>query len=802
MSTARPFRSLSAFFAAILFLTGPALAAQEADLAPRLDRLTELMEQRRQELHIPGMALAIVQGDQIIYTHGFGMADLEQQTPVTPETLFAIGSTTKAFTASLVGMLVDEGKMAWDDPVTKYLPYFDLPIDSKDAEASVTIRDLLAHRTGFTRMGILWAGGKQTPEEVLHMAVHAEPWSPFRKTFFYNNVTVMAAGEASAAAAGMSWGELLQQRILTPLGMNNTSSTLAAVEGNPHLSRGYEWKEASQKFERKPMRDLAGIAPAGAMNSNVLDMAQWIRFQLDQGSYAGQVLLSPEQHQETWNPQMPMGGGAFYGLGWMLHPVAGQRVVEHGGNIDGFAAEVGLFPEEDLGFVLLSNVTASPLQSQSLQLVADALFGDLAPEPAAGEAPEPTLAAADLAPYVGRYLADFGSFHDQFFTVSAKEGHLSIDVPGQMDYELKAPEEDGKWFFAMTDQIAISFVREDQGAVIGLKMYQGGMTFELPREGVVQEAEIDLDTLRPYLASYRSEEADLTFEVKILHQRLAVDVPGEMVYQLFPPDDAGQWVFRVTDRTAVSFDQADNGEVTAMTLFRDGKKKATLLRVPGSEPETLPTAAEVLAQWPSQALPVGKALRLKGKILMANAGAEGHNTTVLAADGSYRSDIDFGRLGTMHEAGDATQAWVDSDLQPFEQLEGKYLTQALATRLAPYPGLWSAFFDKITIVDTATIGGQEAYVFQLRIGELPAIRAAVAQSTGEVLAVRQTILNASLGIGIETTLRLEDYREVAGIRLPFKSTVRNDFSGKVVVTVDSAELIETDPSLFLPPKQD
>ena len=156
--------SAAVLFAAALAASSVGAPAHgtEPTLEARLAKLTEDLETQRQELHIPGMAMAVVQGDELIYSHGFGSANLENSTPVTPETLFAIGSSTKAFTASLIGMLVDEGKMSWDDPVTKFLPYFELKIDTEDPEATVTIRDLLSHRTGFTRMGMLWAGGAVT----------------------------------------------------------------------------------------------------------------------------------------------------------------------------------------------------------------------------------------------------------------------------------------------------------------------------------------------------------------------------------------------------------------------------------------------------------------------------------------------------------------------------------------------------------------------------------------------------------------------------------------------------------------
>jgi CubicO group peptidase (beta-lactamase class C family) len=140
-------------------------------------------------MHIPGMAIAVVKDDEVILARGFGLADLENETPVTPETIFAIGSATKAFTAMLVGMLVDDGKMGWDDPVTEHIPYFALNVDSDDENAQVTIRDMLSHRTGFARMGVLIASGAVPRGEVLRAATRAEPWVGLREKWYYSKTS-------------------------------------------------------------------------------------------------------------------------------------------------------------------------------------------------------------------------------------------------------------------------------------------------------------------------------------------------------------------------------------------------------------------------------------------------------------------------------------------------------------------------------------------------------------------------------------------------------------------------------------
>ena len=213
------------------------------DLEARLARLTERLERERETGHIAGMALAIVKDDEIVYAKGFGLADLERKLPVTPETLFAIGSSSKAFTVNAIGMLIDEGKMSWDDPITRHLPYFKLPIDAEEFEEApeVTVRDLLCHRTGFTRMGVLWAAGRTDRRTILETATHAEPWSPFRKAFFYNNVMYLAAGEAAGAAADSDWDSLVEERFFTPLGMDDSNTSVVLSQRDPRLSLGYFW---------------------------------------------------------------------------------------------------------------------------------------------------------------------------------------------------------------------------------------------------------------------------------------------------------------------------------------------------------------------------------------------------------------------------------------------------------------------------------------------------------------------------------------------------------------------------------
>ncbi|MFO0982843.1 MAG: serine hydrolase [Planctomycetota bacterium] len=464
--------------ASLLTPTAPA-APREATLAERLASLCQRLDQRREALRIPGMAIAVVKDDQVVLARGFGLRDVEQGLPATEATLFSVGSTTKAFTAMLVAMLADEGKIGLDDPVRKHLPYFHLhdPV----ADGAVTVRDLLCHRTGITRCGWLSMGNKASREDVLRQLAEAEAYAPFRTRFLYNNEMYLAAGECAAHAAHATWEALVAQRLLQPLGMTSTNLSVTEMQKDGRASKGYKWIAGEQRFEPLPMRTLSVIAPAGAINSNALDMAQWVRFQLNRGVLDGRRLVSDRQFDEMWKSQMVMGSGSSYGLGWMLHERDGHRVVEHGGNIDGFAAEVGLFPGDHVGFVLLSNVTASALQGESVRLVFDALIGEFT---AAGRAeaeqstPGKPLEPSELERYVGTYkLAPAGLE----LTVAMQDSQLTLEIPGQTTSRLNWPDQRGRWSFQMADQVAVSFRRLENGYVPGLVLHQDGNDIEVPR---------------------------------------------------------------------------------------------------------------------------------------------------------------------------------------------------------------------------------------------------------------------------------------------------------------------------------
>ena len=779
--------------------TPTATAIQTATPAPgsveqRLNRLAEQLEQRRQDLHIPGMAIAVVKDDEVIFARGFGLADLKNETPVTPETIFATGSATKAFTSTLVAMLVDEGEIDWDDPVTKHIPYFTLNTDGGDEESQVTIRDMLSHRTGFTRMGTLIASGTVPRKEVLLAATKAEPWAGLRESFYYNNVMYLAAGVAAGNAAGTDWDTLLAKGILEPLGMTRSNASFEQSQTDPRLSLGYIWDDDLKVHTRQPMWFTDNIGPAGAINSNVLDMAQWVRFQLGLGAYDGDRLLSETQHKETWTSQVEIGGGIRYGLGWFLREWHGQPVIEHGGNVDGCASQVALLPESNLGFVLLTNVFVTPLQQESINMVWDALLGEQAAE----------SDAIDYRPYLGRYVANLGTFKDAEFTVLVQSNRLAIDMAGQAVVELKDPDEEGMWYFAVSDAIAVSFERNDTGDVTMLKWHESGLTFELPNVGVEVPAEIPLDELQKYLGSYHSKDLDVDVKVVIQNNRLAVDIPGQMVFELYPPDEEGKWVFRAIDEITVEFNESDAG-VESMTRYQAGQAFNMPRLDVASEP--LPTLNDILAlrgtvSRKAARKEIGNYL-MTGTISVPQSGVEGTLSMYVSGINRTRLDADFGKFGSTRLAVNGDRAWLEG-FGRFEELHGKRLEQAFQDHPAAISDDWRDFFDSLRVLSTGEVDRKKVYVLRLQRGEVPRVTVHVDANNGDLLK-SETILLAKGGIGIPVVIRYEDYREVHGLRIPFRLVSSNELSGRSVFQYDTIKAnVEVNDDIFTlsPPAED
>ena len=349
--------------AAALIALGPfAVAAQEP--FPGLDAY---VNQSLATWHVPGVSIAIVRNDSVLYTKGYGIRAFGNPATVDDHTLFEIGSSSKAFTATLVAMLVSDGKMRWDAHVSDYLPGFRLY--DPYASAELTMRDALTHRSGLARGELVWLGAGVSREEILHRMRYLKPSWGFRSRFGYQNMMYLAAGEAAAKAAGTTWEDLLTKRIFEPLGMTSSVTSMPKDVGSNLASPHVAPHDSLRTLARSSLED---IAPAGSINSNARDMAQWLRFQLADGMYGGKRLVSSAALKVTHSPQTIIGAGELgpvdtlvnfstYGMGWIVENYRHELVWQHGGNTLGMTAAVGMLPEHKFGVVVLSNMAGSPL---------------------------------------------------------------------------------------------------------------------------------------------------------------------------------------------------------------------------------------------------------------------------------------------------------------------------------------------------------------------------------------------------------------------------------------------------------
>ena len=408
----------------------PLVAAQQQatstaparDYSAALAAIEKALDDKRKELGIPGLSVAIVKDDRVIYLKGLGEKDVDKKLPVTPDTRFAIGSASKAFTGMLAVMSADDGKLSLDDSPKKFLPYFTLR--DQEAAAKITLRDLLAHRSGLNRTDFAMVTGILNREELIRVAGLAKPTAKLGEKFQYQNIMYAAAGEAVAKAENSTWDKLIATRIFKPLGMNNSDTSSTAMQKARDYSFGYDYNPTTKVTRRLPQRAIPAAAPAGAINSSARDMAQWVRLMLNNGTYNGKRLVSEKNFDELVHKQMAIGGPISYGLGWFLREWKGHKVVEHGGNIDGFNSQVAFMPDQKLGFVLLTNVTASSLGAFAMNTIWKEIVG----EPKTDEATS-SLPAGDPKMELGIYKMAGAPVS---FEVSLKDNKLMLSVPGQI----------------------------------------------------------------------------------------------------------------------------------------------------------------------------------------------------------------------------------------------------------------------------------------------------------------------------------------------------------------------------------
>lgn len=383
----------------------------------------------------PGMAIAVVKDDKVVLAKGFGTRRLGKNEPVDADTLFAIASNSKAFLATTLAILVDEGKLKWDDKVVDYLPY--LKLYDTWVTNELTIRDLLTHRNGLATFSgdLLWYESTYTAEEMLRRIQHLKPVSGFRTRYGYQNIMFIAGGEVVKKVTGKPWPQFVKERILDPLKMNRTTTSIKDIRDNA----AFPHNESGGTLRVLHRGNVDGGTAAAGLNSSVNDLSQWIRLQLGRGTIDGKKILSSQRVWELWQPYMAQQYGESIektsptrhftgvGMGWFTYDYQGKKIVNHSGGLDGMLSYTVLIPEDNVGFVVLTNSefpVFAIMMSKITDILTDAPERDYSAERLQGEpkrkadqaaavkkvedarvmGTKPSLA---LNEYAGKYIDDY-----------------------------------------------------------------------------------------------------------------------------------------------------------------------------------------------------------------------------------------------------------------------------------------------------------------------------------------------------------------------------------------------------------
>jgi CubicO group peptidase (beta-lactamase class C family) len=357
------------------------LSANAQAVSIDVGALEALIEKARVDWRVPGLGVAVVRGNEVLLLRGFGFRDVDRQLPVTPETYFVGASTTKAFAAASVALLVDEGKLDWDVPVRSFLPEFRL----KDQQASelVTLRDMLSHRTGLPRHDYLWYNNQtDSRADLVAKLAFLELNDTPRNRWQYNNLMYMAVGQVVERVTGLTWEEFTRQRLFGPLGIDRAVFRVSDMQADPDHAKAYKLGRTRQ-IEEIPTRPVDVIGPAGALNASTRAYAQWLRLHLGGGQIGGRRVISSRQMTAlhapviafSGRPEFPEFSQSFYSLGWFTDTYRGSRRLEHGGNLDGFNTLVTLYPDEGLGIVVWANLENSSLPQHLSLDIADRVLG-------------------------------------------------------------------------------------------------------------------------------------------------------------------------------------------------------------------------------------------------------------------------------------------------------------------------------------------------------------------------------------------------------------------------------------------
>lgn len=556
--------------------------------------IDSILNQVLKDQHIAGFAVAVVKGDEVIYSKGFGYRDVENKKPVTPNTLFAIGSSSKAFTSSLIGLLEKDGKLKLDDNATALLPQ--LSFYNSEMNNQITVRDLMAHRTGLSRYDLSWLlFNTANRDSIIRRVKYMKPTAGIREKWYYNNFMFLAQGMIVERLSGKTWEQNIKEKFFSPLEMNRSTTDFNAFKNDSDAALPYTVGK-DNVIKKIDYYNINGMGPAGSINSSVNDMASWLKVWISGGFYKGKEILPTNYVRQAASSQMVMDAAlpaehddvflANYGLGWMIGSYRGHYSVEHGGNINGFSANVAFFPSDKLGIVVLTNQSASKVPTVITNSITDVMLklklidwnGEAKVETAlANKAKKEVKKTPILNTVPSHPIKDYaGTFenpaygvikikheNNQLYTVLSDEKillkHMYYDV-----FDPKSIDKNGVADTAQSN-LMFNFSSGVDGKINGIGIFLDGsekpVVFDLKPEVKV----LSLKILENLIGDYMMGQTPV--KVYLKGNVLFVAVPGQPEYETVVVDET-TFDLKILKGYSVKFENPDKGKVNSLTFIQ------------------------------------------------------------------------------------------------------------------------------------------------------------------------------------------------------------------------------------------
>jgi len=567
-------------------------AGLKAQAKKSLAGFDEIVNKGLEGLKVPGIAIAVIVEDEVILAKGYGFKDLENKVPMTPDTLLAIGSSSKAFTVFALGTLVDEGKLDWDKPLRNYIPWFKL-YDSFASER-LTPRDAVTHRSGLPRHDLSWYNNTTiSREDLVRRLAYLKPTADLRAVWQYNNLMYLTAGYLVEVLTGKTWEDGVRAQVLNPLGMKRTNFAVADSQKDSDYALPYREREG--KLEKIPFRSLTNMGPAGSINSSANEMSKWVLVHINGGKLKDKAIINSQTVQDMHLAHMPTGETpeipevtpADYGMGWFVDTYRGHSRIHHGGNIDGFSALVSMLPQDRVGFVALTNKNGTGLPELLVRHATDLVLG-LEAKDWVGEAAKSKVKGDEVAKEAEKKKAARR-------VLNTKPGHKLEDYAG--DYfnpgygDLKVALDKGQLAFTYND---ITTLVEHWHYETFNGVRAGDPVFEDTKIGFITDANGNVARLE---APFESTLEPIVFDKKpnarlsdaaylqkfvgqyvLIEQVISISLRGNVLFASVPgapdmelvPGLGDDFTLKQMRVVSLRFKMDEKGTVTAIELIQPG----------------------------------------------------------------------------------------------------------------------------------------------------------------------------------------------------------------------------------------